>query len=644
MSAGKREYLLEDGKEADPKAIAEALRLGSITMAHFVPSVFERFVSFLEKENPEFPDLKYLILSGEEPGAGLIKRAVKKLSGTQIYNLYGPTECTIDVSFYHCTGREERIPLGTPVYGTRLSVRNARGEILPAGECGELTVEGSLVGVGYRDEKEGEDSGYCMLEGVRAYRTGDLAVMSEDGLFYYEGRKDDQIKIRGMRIALSDVERALHDAAPDVYSRVLKIGGRLVAFCSLKYGKDGSKTAICREDGMAERMRKEASVRLPYYSVPSEFVFVKQIPLKISGKADRQALERIYENKCKNRAVVSYAADWEVSERGRTLLWLAEKHLNRRDLTLDGNLFDYGMDSLTVLSFLTDCETCGIFISYESIYKNPYLKALAKEGKGKGEALSFLQKEGNSRLLLAVPFAGGTPFHMFSLAREFSQDGLDVASINPEGLRGKSIDVIAAELAESEELRAYERIYVLGSCVGSVCAIQLAAALKGRLGGLMLCEALPNRRCFWDYVPDRILAEVLQKFRGRRFLAGRELLERFREDVGRSARHLGRMKKISVKGKTVLVFGEKDPVTFGWRRRAKQWHSWIQNPFVIYSVPGARHFLTEDHAGFLADIIRREFLRKDSPKVQRSLKSRTKRRKHAKQFISGKKHSANDIP
>ena len=591
---GKSLYLLEDGKEADPVAVADALVLGGVTMAHFVPSMLERFLDFFKHEKRDFPELKYLILSGEEPGEGLVKKAYEMFLGAQIYNLYGPAECTIDVSFYHCTGREERIALGSPAYGTRLSVRNKRGEELPVGERGELVVEGSLVGLGYHEKAEESASGFIMLDGKRAYRTGDMAVLMDDGLFYYEGRKDCQVKIRGMRINLAEVERKLNDAVSGVCCRVLQIESRLVA--------------VCQGDVSKERMQEEAAKRLPYYCIPSEFVFVRELPVRGSGKADKKELERIYRNRCRKRtASIVFSRDWEVSLREKTLLLLARKHLKRRDVTLDQSLLDFGMDSLTALSFLAECAERGVSISYETLYKKPYLRSLAKEEVCKEQTIVFLQKNGCGRLLFAVPFAGGTPLSIFPLARQFLNGEFDIAAWNPQASRGRSVAEIAKEIAASEELSDYKEICVLGSCAGSVCAVRTASLFGERILGLVLCEALPNRICFWDYVPDAVLTNLLQRLRGRSFDVKSGLLQRFREDVKRSAEHLRQMQPVAICGKIVLVKSEKDAVTFGFQTRAKQWRRWMHGPFAIYQIPKARHFLTEDHPDLLAEIIRKEF-------------------------------------
>lgn len=599
---GKRLYLLEEGKESSPNEIAKALILGKVTMVHFVPSMFERFLFLLEEKNYQFPNLKYCILSGEELGANLVRRAKKLLPDTQIFNLYGPTECTIDVSYYHCMGEEEQIPIGTPVYATNLSVRNKRGEVLPMGERGELVVEGALVGMGYRNQ---EDSGYAVLEDKRVYWTGDMAVLGQDGLLYYEGRQDAQVKLRGMRMNLTEVERSLNHAVSGTKCIVLLLKERLIAFY------EGGRTA--------EEMKRKAAACLPYYSIPSEFIFVKQLPIKANGKADREKLKRFYEKKCHNKADPKmFSMDWECARREKVLLSVARKHLNRTDITIDDNLLDFGMDSLTVLSFLAECETYGIYITRTFVYEMPYLKALAKESlktdsekNGEKEAqkpLVFLQKSGSRRLLLFVPFAGGTPLSLFPLAAQLKRDGIDIAAVNHAAFRGKSIQAMAKSVAALECLKGYEDVFVAGACVGSVAAIQIAELLSGKLGGLLLCEALPNQRNIWDHVPDRVLIKILQKLRGRSFVVERGMLAQFREDVKKSTASLCCMKNLHFNGNIIFVFGKRDLLTLDYEKRVIKWHRWLKQPFRVYGIPKARHFLMEDAAPFLARIIRSELL------------------------------------
>lgn len=598
---GKSLCILKDGEERSPKAIADALIAGGVTMVHFVPSMFERFLSFLQKERSDFPKLKYMILSGEELGAELVHQAKKLIPGVQLYNLYGPAECTIDVSYYRCEGSENRIPIGKPVYATNLSVRNQKGELLPVGVQGELVAEGALVGIGYGKDQ----GGYGSLNGKRIYQTGDLAVLLEDGYMYYEGRKDQQVKIRGMRVNLMEVERCLNHAVPEVKSLVFPVGNRLAAFCQGK--------------ASPEYMRREAAKCLSYYSIPSEFIFVNELPVQKNGKADRKALESAYKNRSSQHAVMEvFSQNWELSRREKVLLSLARRHLKNRDLALDHNLLNAGMDSLTMLSFLAACEEYKICVLPADLYQKPTLRALAKESLNcvpesliTEKRLVFLQRRGKKKLLLAVPFAGGTPLSIYPLARQFTKDEIDVAAVDlpyKKNFAPINIETIAKEVAESKQIKSYEEIYVLGDCVGSVLAMQIATKIGSQARGLLLCEALPNRMSIWNYVPDRMLEKVLGKMRRKPVYTDEKLLASFRADVKRSAAALRSMGKLNIKGKITLVFGGNDMVTFGYQRRYGSWHRWLHKPFQVYSIPKAGHFLMEDHPSKLAQIIRKEFL------------------------------------
>lgn len=628
---GKTMCVLEDGKEGVPEAIAEAIVRNRVTMVHFVPSMFAAFTAYLKRHPAKFPSLRYVILSGEALDAELVREAKRLLPGTELYNLYGPAECTIDVSFYRCSGAEERIPIGRPVWNTKLTVRDERGGLLPIGEKGELVVQGDLVGIGYdcgertehrdlcepdgervnrsencreiRREKIYDSGGYCELEGQKAYRTGDMAVLEADGYLYYEGRKDRQIKLRGMRISLDEVENSLNASMPGMRHMALCIAGRLIDFYQ----------GEIRE----KEVQEKAAELLPYYSVPSEFIHMETLPTGTHGKADRNALRVEYEKRQsgKKHTKESFSGDKERAYREKRMLAVAKELLGRENVTLDGNLFDLGMDSLTVLQFLAECEESGIVLSYEAVYENPSIRKLAKPGN-EVQPLVFLQRESEKKLILMVPFAGGTPLSCRKLAGYLRGAGADVAAVNLPCFGGRSVREAVSQTLEDGVVKKYPEVYIIGSCVGSALAVGLAAELVGRVKGLMLCESLPYQGValfgkvysVWDAVPDKRLAGILQALRGKRFEPGKELLACFRQDVRRSAEYLREGRRITLECRVVLVFGSEDRITAGYRRKYVRWRRWIAASYKVYTIPGAKHFLAEDRPEALAGIFRKEFM------------------------------------
>ena len=601
---GKTMCVLEEQKESNPDAIVQELLRNCITMVHFVPSLFAKFLSYIKKKQVRLPDLKYIILSGEALGAELVKEAKRLLSQAEIYNLYGPTECTIDISYYRCTGDEECIPIGKPVYNTRLTVRNQQGEILPIGETGELVAQGDLVGMGY--DGDANAGGYCVLDGKRAYRTGDLAVLEEDGELYYESRIDQQVKIRGMRVNPLQVEQSLNSSVPGTFNIVLCIGGHLIDFYQ-------GRT-------VEEAMREKAAGVMPYYCIPSEFIRMEDIPTGKHGKADRKKLEYIYENRLRKEKVKQkFSEDWETRRREELLLKLAQELLGREDVTLDENFFDKGMDSLTLLHYLVECEQYGIEIEYASVYINPSIRALAKKQVHAIEPVVFLKREQQERLIILVPFAGGSPLSYWKLAKQLSGEQTDIAAINSPALKEKKVEEVVEEVLKAVSWQIYREIYLLGDCVGSALAIELTALLGERVKGLMICEALPYLgkrvlgRAFsiWDCIPDAALAVFLQQLRGKRFQMGWNQIQCFRNDVRRSVHYLRKRKRVETSCRVVLVFGDEDGITACYRKKYKQWRNWLAVPYKICTIPHGKHFLTEDQPDKLATLIHKELFRKE---------------------------------
>lgn len=267
-------YLLEDGREADFEEIGRILMVEKIRTVHFVPSALEGFLRYVRKKNWRFPELEQVIMSGETLPAPLAKEASHLFENADIWNFYGPAECAIDVSSYKCNGQEDCIPIGKPVWETGLCVVNSRGEEVPDGIEGELIITGKLVGKGYLEgsaDKE-QQARFFRQDSERAYRTGDRAVWKKDGNLYYLGRKDREVKIRGMRMNLAQIESAMERIEGVTGSAVRKEGDKLIAYYTA-------------EDEIAwEMMREELRKELLYYGLPDKTCYLKQFPLGRNGK------------------------------------------------------------------------------------------------------------------------------------------------------------------------------------------------------------------------------------------------------------------------------------------------------------------------------------------------------------------------
>lgn len=610
---GKTMCMLADMSESDPVEIDKCIKKNKVTMIHFVPSMFRHYVKYITDRNIVYKNLKYIILSGEALDANLVKTAKEHLRGVEIYNLYGPTECTIDVSYYRCTGWEKNVPIGSAVYGTGLYVINERGDLLPPGVKGELAVTGELVGIGYYGVAEDVKSRYCHMkedESIRMYRTGDMAYLGHDGYIYYEGRCDNQVKIRGMRANPDEIENILNNSMREVWNIVIYINGHLVDF----YSGDITLQAI----------RQCAKDILPYYLVPAEYVKVDKIPIGKHGKTDRNQLIQMYnrmKNNNKNIQSDKNVVTGEMNGREKSMLEIACNCLNNTNIDIDTNLLDAGMDSLSILEFISQCENKGIRILYNEVYEKQCIRELVKNSYSMEKGLVFLKGEkekNNKRIMVFIPFAGGTPYSFRAVAEKLSGEDVALAAVNMPYFIDDSIERIADNIKEAlEYYGGYEEIYLSGSCVGSALAVRLALVLGDMVKGIMLCEALPYKtkagkgkesQIIWDMMNDEMIGKTLSILRGKRFALSDSMKKCFMADVRKSAVYMSKEECIIPDCDVIMLYGEKDMLTLGFRRKYRRWRRWIKSSYKIYTYKNGRHFMTEDNPDIIAGIIKENFL------------------------------------
>ncbi|KIF78036.1 hypothetical protein QR77_37905, partial [Streptomyces sp. 150FB] len=198
------------GEHKDPAALAELIRREKVTTAHFVPSMLNAFLQ--DPLAVPCEPLERVICSGEALSTDLKNRALSTL-GASVHNLYGPTEAAVDVTFWECGADEETVPIGRPVWNTRVYVLDAGLSPVAVGVAGELYVAGAQLARGYvgRAGLTGERfvADPFGPVGSRMYRTGDLVKWAAGGVLEFVGRADAQVKVRGFRIEPGEVEAAL---------------------------------------------------------------------------------------------------------------------------------------------------------------------------------------------------------------------------------------------------------------------------------------------------------------------------------------------------------------------------------------------------------------------------------------------------
>ncbi|MFD3743697.1 non-ribosomal peptide synthase/polyketide synthase [Nocardia sp. NPDC058633] len=309
LQIGATLLLAEPDGHRDPAYLRRVIAEHGVTVAHFVPSMLEVFLS--QQEIAERTSLRLVFASGEALPAAPAQR-LRLLTGARLHNLYGPTEAAVDVTFHEVNdGDRVTVPIGAPVFNTRLHVLDSRLRPVPVGAPGELYLSGVQLARGYVGRPEltagrfvaapavsggGYGSAAHPLPGDRMYRTGDLVRWTTNGELEYLGRTDFQVKLRGLRIELGEIEAVLESVDSTARAVVTVrddagVGEQLVA-----YVVEAEPGAVAIAD-----LRETALRALPAYMVPAAFVLLDALPVNASGKLDRKALP------APARTVVTYA-------------------------------------------------------------------------------------------------------------------------------------------------------------------------------------------------------------------------------------------------------------------------------------------------------------------------------------------------
>jgi amino acid adenylation domain-containing protein len=294
FAAGGAIVVPDSAAKLDPEHWVRLMRLHRITVWHSVPVLLEMLVDQLEqKEDGHLPDLRLVLLGGDWIPVTLPNRIRALAEGVQVISMGGATEVSMDSTIYEIGPIDDSwksIPYGRPMANQTCYVLDRNLNPVPIGVSGELYLGGVGVGWGYfnRPELSAEKfvpHPYAQEPGDRLYRTGDMVVYLPDGNLKLLGRIDHQIKIRGLRIELDEIDVVLrrHPGIKEVVVMVRenKQGNKqLVAFVVVNPSRSVD----------AEALRNHLKQRLPDYMVPSLFVFLEALPLSPNGKINRRVL------------------------------------------------------------------------------------------------------------------------------------------------------------------------------------------------------------------------------------------------------------------------------------------------------------------------------------------------------------------
>ncbi|WP_439029760.1 amino acid adenylation domain-containing protein [Gordonia terrae] len=276
----------------DPWYLRDVIADNGVTTVHFVPSMLAAFAAALQSPVPGSGDsthlatLRQIFTSGEALTPATVA-ATARLTDAPVHNLYGPTEAAIDVTHHDaCRADAAIVPIGKPVWNTTIRVLDHRLRPQPEGAIGELYLGGVQLARGYRARPDLTAARFVAGEdGERLYRTGDLVRMMSDGSLEYLGRTDSQVKIRGQRVELGEIESAL--------SRLDGVTAAGVVVRDDMVADESTLAGYVTGSALEDRdLRGELRSALPDHMVPSAIMVLDELPTTANGKLDRRALPR----------------------------------------------------------------------------------------------------------------------------------------------------------------------------------------------------------------------------------------------------------------------------------------------------------------------------------------------------------------
>ncbi|MGQ1787244.1 non-ribosomal peptide synthetase [Saccharicrinis sp. GN24d3] len=377
---GSKLVLLNHNGEKDVNEITKSINKHKISQIHFVPSMFSPFLNHIKQQKltTALKSLRNIFLSGEALPSKIVSdfnQLRKETDLPAMVNLYGPTEATVDVSYYNCSNtlsENDKIYIGKPIDNTELYVVNSKLQVQPVGVKGELIICGVNLSRGYLNNSELTAKSFVNFtkpngEIVRAYKTGDHAMLSTSNEIEYLGRLDKQVKIRGMRIELGEIEAKLmlhhkiqNAAVLDAFDDLHKT---LIAYICPKSGESISK----------REMIAFIQDKLPVHMIPSQFIFMNKFPLTTSGKVNIKALpEPIKTKKADILTNPSSALEEE-------LLKLWQEVLQDYLIGVTDNFFEIGGNSLLAIQLTTKINAhFNTSVTVVSVFEHTNIRAFSK--------------------------------------------------------------------------------------------------------------------------------------------------------------------------------------------------------------------------------------------------------------------------
>ncbi|NJR45853.1 MAG: amino acid adenylation domain-containing protein [Hyellaceae cyanobacterium CSU_1_1] len=494
LGSGGRVIIPQPENCPNPEHWLKLIIQEKVTIWNSAPALMELLLDYIMTNQRTLPQsLRLILLSGDRISPHLVIQLQTLNPQLQIISLGGATEASIWSIYYpikNLAPSTKTIPYGRPLNNQSFYILDPKLQLVPIGATGELYIGGVGVARGYLHREQLTASKFILdpfsnWATARLYKTGDLGRYLEDGNIEFLGRIDNQVKIRGVRVELGEIEATLSQY-PGITETIVAIANRakgiasdnseqttIVAYCVSKLKSITSK-----------QLRDFLKTKLPEYAIPATFVFLDSVPLTPNGKINRQALLELPLNQLETENDFLPPQDtleWQLSQ-----IW--SRILNVKPIGRDDNFFELGGNSLLALRLFEQIQTTfGKNLPLATLFQAPTIAQLASLMLEQGwsaywSSLVSIQPHGDQSPLFLVHAVGGNVLGYRWLAEALGTDrpiyGLQARGLDGQQTPLTSIKEMAASYLEEIKLIQPQGPYFLaGHSFGGFVAFEMAQQL-----------------------------------------------------------------------------------------------------------------------------------------------------------------------
>ena len=368
LTHGLKVVMANNAEHRNPKLLDKLIRKYNVDVMTVTPSLMK--INYDNREpNSALALVKNMVFGGEPLPEKFIKDLHKLADDITIYNIYGPSEITVLSNVQNLDGEKE-ITVGPPIMNTQMYILDKNMKQLPIGVAGEIYIAGVQVGIGYIGKPEMTSSKFLdnPFGDGKIYRSGDIGRWTFDGKIQILGRIDNQIKLRGLRIELSEIENIIAniDGVTSTIVNKTQVAGKEVLCAYYVSEKPIPESEI----------RTTLQKSLPQYMVPTYIVYLEKMPYTLNRKIDRKALPL---PNLKTSLSFKEININNLSSNEEKLLQIWKNILKTDDISVDDNFFDIGGDSISAIQIQIESLKYGLKFEYADIFNYPTVKKLSNK-------------------------------------------------------------------------------------------------------------------------------------------------------------------------------------------------------------------------------------------------------------------------